>query len=357
MNILFAINEQYVQHFSAVLASLRTHHADVQNMNLHVMYMALDASVCKMLEQQYPEANWNWHDLSEYNFADLFVNAHISYETYFRVMAPEIIRVDKLLYLDSDLLVRSSLIELYQTDLEHAAIAAVRDYKGQERKTELGIAAEYTYVNAGVLLMNLNYWREQGLSAKLLDYIRQMGAKLKYWDQDAINALLHQHAILLDDRWNVQASSFDAPDIDLAVLHNPVIIHFTGAAKPWHISNQNPFKHEYTDYLSMTSFQGFDVVTPQTYQLLKTKKQLYIWGAGPTGKAVYEHLQHPISGFIDSDPARAGTTFADLPVFTLAQIPYTAHIGILVCSGYFKEIAPILEAAGYTRDEDFVHQM
>ncbi len=357
MNILFAINEEYLQHFSAVLASLRTHHKDVPDMNLHVMYMALDSSVCHMLEQQYPEASWKWHDLSNYNFQDLFVNAHISYETYFRILAPELIAVDKLLYLDSDLIVRTSLTELYETDMKDSAIAAVRDYKGQERKPDLGIEAKFTYINAGVLLMNLKYWREQGYSAKLLDYIRKMGSKLKYWDQDAINALLHDRAILLDERWNVQASSFEAPDIDPSVLEHPAIIHFTGAAKPWHISNQNPFKHEYAHYLSMTSFKDFDVVTPQTKRILETKSDIYIWGAGPTGKAVYDYLQCSIQGFIDSDPSKAGTTFAGIPVFALSQIPNTPEIGVLVCSGYFKEIAADLEAAGYIRNVDFVQQM
>lgn len=356
MNIAFAINERYLQHFFVTLKSIEINCIETV-INIHVMYIDFNEKNIKFIQQEFPTFKFIWHNLNKYDFNDFFINAHISYETYFRIIAPEIIREERILYLDSDLIIRDNLDSLYFAEVESYAVAACKDYKAQNRKINLNIPKEAPYFNAGVLLMNLDYWRKYDLTTKLIEYIHSMKSKLIYWDQDALNALLYNQVLILEDKWNVQTASFESRLINQDVLLSPNIIHFTGASKPWHISNNNQFKQEYYKYLALTLFKNFDVVTEETKQLMQKKRKIYIWGAGSSGKAVYEYLKINIQGFIDSNIERVGTTYLENPIYSIDQIEKTEEVGILVCSGYFNDIAKILEANGYRKNIDFVHQM
>lgn len=356
MDILFAINKTYIQHFYATVTSLISN-TTMKELTIHVMHIELDEQDIKNVESDFSKLKFNWYDLGNYDFSGFYINAHINYETYFRIIAPNVINADKVLYLDSDLIVRKDIKDLYHTDLDCYAVAAVYDFKAQDRKKDLSIPKEYEYFNAGVLLMNLNYWREKDLTNLLIEFILVKKEKLKYWDQDALNAILYDQVKLVNNEWNVQSASFESNTVQSEVLADPAIVHFTGASKPWHISCTNKFKNDYFKYLALTPFISFSIVSEDVMKLLDRKEKVYIWGAGVTGEMVYRYLNIDIEGFIDSNPQRIGTKFQDKCIYALTQIQKDKHIGIIICSGHYSEISTLLIEAGYEKYQDFVHQM
>jgi lipopolysaccharide biosynthesis glycosyltransferase len=170
----------------------------------------------------------------------------------------------KVIYLDCDLLVTDSLRPLWQTDMTDFALAGV-PFPQDEHKKTLGIPGHKGYINSGVLLLNLDVWRDQNLTPRLIDYIGKNAPILKYHDQDALNAVLFDQIGFLDRRWNVTNRIFQesaeqlrlAPEVHRDLKAAPGIVHFTADYKPWHYFNPNPYKPLYWKLLKATPYRNY----------------------------------------------------------------------------------------------------
>ena len=199
-------------------------------------------------------------------FADFLqkgeVNAYISSETYFRLFFPYLLtKYKKILWLDSDTLVRRDVAELFNTELGDLLIGATRDYKATALlkgadpeykifcQTELGISDPYRYFQAGVLLLNLEMLRQTISFGEMRTQVQE--AQYPFGDQDILNKLCAGRVYWLDNRWDVVADVDDYVSnflrywdpgktyMDYQVAkRDPYIIHFAGPTKPWH-SPQN----------------------------------------------------------------------------------------------------------------------
>ena len=148
------------------------------------------------------------------------VSDHVSLATYFRILIPRVLPadVDRVLFLDSDVIVRGSLAELYEEQIEEYTHAAVENPLAEEALARLSIPAGHAYFNAGVLLLNLKRWRHEGLVEKILGYVKSNTDKLRWWDQDALNAMLYA-------RWKKMAANMECAG---GVFHEP---HVFGARR------------------------------------------------------------------------------------------------------------------------------
>ena len=134
---------------------------------------------------------------------------------------------------------------IYNINLDDKAIACVRDCYPLDKETDsrLGYPSGMGYFNAGVAVYNLDYWRENHIGDKLFGYIRENFAKLKYMDQDVVNAVLYDKKVFADERYNYQvlflASSFWEDYSDgfhqklIEEGRNVVVAHFCGPVKVW----------------------------------------------------------------------------------------------------------------------------
>ncbi|HEV8116333.1 MAG TPA: glycosyltransferase, partial [Acidimicrobiales bacterium] len=168
--------------------------------------------------------------------------------SWYRVFLPDLLpEVDRLLYLDVDLLVLDSLAPLRAVDLGDAYLAAVTNVfepAHLHRPAELGLAGPADYFNAGVLLMNLAALRRDGGAERLVDYGRRHAEQLAWRDQDALNVVLGAGRVPLPPRWNCMNSVIRFPqsvevfgaDAVREARRNPAIRHFEGPSlnKPWH---------------------------------------------------------------------------------------------------------------------------
>lgn len=205
-----------------------------------------------------------------------YTSYHIKGEAYIRLFAASILPlcVEKVLYLDVDLIVIDDLSDLWDTDLGNYALAAAPDPFGTSRRGPLGIPTDACYVNSGVLLLNLAKWRSDNLSARLANYIEREGSNLLFHDQDAINAVLHTMIKPLSYRWNYQAKMLRplhfTPADHAAIREagkSPAIIHYTSARKPWLFVMAMPAKGLYHHYLSMTEWRSTPPIGRTWYSL------------------------------------------------------------------------------------------
>lgn len=194
--------------------------------------------------------------------------SYISLSTYYRVFLPVILpeSVDRVIYLDCDLIVRASLQPLWDTDISNHALAAVEDMWSDVEPPydRLGFDGKYSYFNAGVLYVNLEYWRKHNVLSECVKYIQSYPERLRLYDQDVLNAVLYARRLRIPFTWNMQENFYRRkrriraevwPEID-ACLADPAVLHYVGPAKPWHKDCLHPLRHEWFLYLDKTAWKG-----------------------------------------------------------------------------------------------------
>ena len=185
-------------------------------------------------------------------------NAHISVETYYRFLVQELLPFyDKVLYLDSDLIVKGDVSELFGTELGGNLLAAVPDidFAGNVNMKDgararyasgvLGMADPFAYFQAGVLLLNTRAMREAHPMEQWLEFASD--DRLIYNDQDVLNAHCEGRVVFLDFSWNVMTDcagrvgsvfSFAPAEMYDAFLRSRSeerIVHYAGFEKPWSV--------------------------------------------------------------------------------------------------------------------------
>ena len=168
--------------------------------------------------------------------------SHLTAASLLRLRLPSVLDgIDRVIYLDCDLVVLNDITTLYDTDLLDLPLAACLDFwltgaspfappgwdVGEWHKflsEVVGLADWRTYFNAGVLVMDLNRFRNTGLVHAAEEFLEQTSYKTPFVDQEALNHVIDGAFVRLDSRWNVLA----------ALGHsNPWIIHYAGPNKPW----------------------------------------------------------------------------------------------------------------------------
>lgn len=208
---------------------------------------------------------------------------YISVASFYRLLIPQLLpeQVEKVIYLDCDLVVKGDLEQLWQTDLGENYVLAVRDTwipsisspTGRLNYQKLGLDPDSPYFNAGVLVINLRKWRTDEFSPKAIQYFRQNLEYIGWYDQGLLNALLVGQWGQLDPRWNFNATSFYdysledyfswkdsesllSEDIYNRLVRYPYIVHFVSEKKPW-TSRYTPRREDFFEYVDRTAWSGW----------------------------------------------------------------------------------------------------
>lgn len=186
----------------------------------------------------------------------------ITLATYYRCLISEILPpdIEKVIYLDCDILVLGGIRAFYDTNLGENGVGVIDDMGAKDpiRYEILRYPQEYSYFNAGVLLINLSYWRKHNISAQCVDYYHKNHERILFNDQDILNALFYNHKTTLPYKWNMQDAFYRTKsplNFSTDELLNPKILHFTNR-KPWDYDNQHPLKDLFFDYQNLTQWKG-----------------------------------------------------------------------------------------------------
>lgn len=209
----------------------------------------------------------------------LFVDQHLSVETYYRLIIPEIMpNYHKILYLDCDMVADHDVAELYDFDLNGAVIGAAKDIdvagqlnlnqnNWQTYATEtLGLDSPYDYFQAGVLILDLDGLRRTMSSEDMI----QMALTHSYrcHDQDILNIVCKNKVTYLPQQWNtlmdwqeVGRSRMDILKMAPRQLYEaytqarkrPYLIHFAGYQKPWDVVDCD-FAEYFWEYAKLSPY-------------------------------------------------------------------------------------------------------
>ena len=189
------------------------------------------------------------------------LDEHITPAAYIRLFLADLVpdHVRRVIYLDSDLIVRTNIEELWHHSLDGCILAAAPEVFSPLPE-RLGLVPDAFYFNSGVMLIDASQWRAIEATPRLLSFVAKNSKSLRYHDQDALNAVLGEMVKPLSYEWNFQART-DLTDLrriglDTVALREARrtarIVHFTTGAKPWLYYFDTPFETEYIKYARRT---------------------------------------------------------------------------------------------------------
>ena len=239
MQVVVTVNENYDYPLKVMLYSLfSTQEEPVTVFLIHTGISAASVEMLKNFSSSYGGELLEVK-IEEDTFAQAPVMAHFSKEMYYRLLCPWLLSdVERVLYLDPDMIINDSLSSFFHMNLEGAALAAGRDRPaGMDNRARLKLNQNTVYVNSGVLLMDLEKMRERN-KEELLFLLEEKKEELIYPDQDIINLFWEGSSKVVEDCYNLNANILFLKERLCTPFRKKVkryakIIHYAGKEKPW----------------------------------------------------------------------------------------------------------------------------
>lgn len=240
IHLAFCINDRYAPYVAVTLKSLvrNNKHWD---MVVHVLTGGISRKNMEVMQKAALSVKLEIHIVDDTKLRRLKDNWSIY--AWYRILLPDILpEVDRILYLDADVIIDGPIAPLFELDMTGVAVAGAIDIQAfnEGLYKRLNYNPSDKYVCTGVLLMNLDYWRKNDLTSKVIEWAKMNDSIIIFPDQDAINAVCHDTKIILPMKYGVLDVYFHydcfrtdeyRPQL-LEALDHPVIIHYAGQA-PW----------------------------------------------------------------------------------------------------------------------------
>lgn len=259
INIALSADDNYAIGCGVVIHSTLKNLKENVHATFHILYSDLNTDSKTRIERiaRQHNSSLRWHCIDQEtlaSFNNLKLPLHFTKECLFPLLLPDLLpRINEVLYLDVDLLVRDDVSVLFQNHTSSLILACLDMFAPRAQQQvpnfeRYGLSANDFIVNTGVCLFNLKEIRKTALIEKSIQLLIEHTEDMRYADQTAINIAFKGNIDFLPMNWNVIpgaiAKQWISPvdsirPFDCAVLTNPKIVHFTANPKPWTRSPQS----------------------------------------------------------------------------------------------------------------------
>lgn len=281
LNVLFSSDDCYAQHLGAAMQSLLETNQDFTVIRTYIIDNEISElgkeKLCR-IASKFPNAAIFWIPFEKWKSQlQLNMTWSISISSYARLFVADMIPddIDRVLYLDCDMIVCDSLQNLWNTDLQGGVLGAVQDSVGDSTKNAVELLPDDRYFNAGMLLIDLAKWRELDIGKKCFHFIEEKNGSVVHHDQGVLNGVLRNQWFRLPlcdnlmtihfifnrrrviDYFGEHADFYSENEIVNAKEH-PVVMHFTPSftSRPWCRDCKHPLKALYWKNLDNTPWKG-----------------------------------------------------------------------------------------------------
>ncbi len=262
INILLSVNKKFLEYVEELIITL-THYSS-KKINFYLMYIEEELNredlqkisefILNTKKANIITVKFDTNNLEGVPITD-DEGAYFGLESYSRLFSafklPK--NIDKILYLDADMICSGDIAELYDIDFEGKTWCACEDLGVTKKHLyRIGFPNNYKYINSGMLLINLQKLRENYTERDIVRLIRENQDKLVYPDQDFINLIFKDDIKIISNKYNLVIK-----DVRFNKLkEKPLIIHYAGSFKPWD-DNVSRFEIEYMmPYYDAMRMQG-----------------------------------------------------------------------------------------------------
>ena len=274
INIVFASDNNYAQHTAVAMTSVLVNTKVPQKIQFYLIDDEIQQENKEKITKtvQNLGGNIEFIKIKNSKLEDCYVSGELSRASYFRLDIANILEksIEKIIYLDCDLLVYDDIEKMWQLDMGGKPVAATCDLgimaSARVRKQKnkfIGLPFDAPYFNAGVLIMDLKKWRDGNYAEDIIALATQN--KYPNHDQDALNKFFMNNWQEIPLRWDVIPPVFNLflkivtkPDLRKKAIEaklNPAIFHYAGGYKPWEYEIHDGFNDKYYEYLKLTEYK------------------------------------------------------------------------------------------------------
>lgn len=302
MYIAYSSSDLYSELAATSMASVLENNKDVEEITFFVIEKGITEEhkkgITEMVERYHrkivflPEIDaekiantkievWKWH-ISAY--ARLFI-LHV---------LPE--EVKRLIYIDCDTIVRKSLKDLWNLDLGDCWIAGADDCRGTLYRKNLGLPNNSSYMNSGVMLIDLEAWRRHEVEKEFISFIKKYDGNITYLDQGVLNGVLNSKGKIkiLPIKYNSQAACYYLGYDGLELcrkpvwiysesefnkdIKDPIVVHFTSCfyagTRPWETVDKHPYRSDFLKYRALTPWKDSPLWENKSSKLKKAETRV-----------------------------------------------------------------------------------
>lgn len=282
MNVVYSASDLYSSLAGISLTSLLMNNTDVDKINVIIMDNEISDENKAKLKATADRYN---RDIRFVPLSASLENTDINLQkwnisTFGRLFeASSLPDVDKVIHIDCDTVVDGSLKDLWELDMTHAIVAGVPDCLSDDYKFNIGLMPDDTYINAGVIVMNLQRIRELGIEKLFLKYISEKSKLLTYVDQEVLNSCVpEEEKIEIPLRYNSYSilhylsykrlkslrhvNHMFSEKIYTDAVENAAILHYTSCflegTRPWIEGDKHPKKALFEHYKAASEWADME---------------------------------------------------------------------------------------------------
>jgi len=255
INVCISCDDNYSKYAGVVIASILANASSEDKLSIYILDGGVSeqhkSEILSLKSIKDCEIDFVYIDQKLFEeYAKIKTHSYVTVATYYRLKLSSLLpNVDRIIYFDCDMVVNSSLAELFNTDMGDCLIAGVKDLNKKELKKNP------SYVNAGMLVFDLKNMRQDDTENKFLEWTKANAENIKVGDQTIINEVCKGRIAIVSDVWNVQSSNFTNRS---SYTNNPRVVHFVARKKPWHWASFSIHKGLYFKYLQLTPWKLSD---------------------------------------------------------------------------------------------------
>lgn len=268
-DVVINTDDKYLQHAMAMLCSLFENNKE-HTITIHVLEKALSEEGKSYISELAGRYN---NSVLYYEVDDTVLegvqfrkNRPLSMAAYYRLLLSSILPsyLDKVLYLDCDMIIMRDIKELFEIEIDGYALAATLDKSPytEQHRLQLQMEVGERVFCSGIMLVNLKYWRENKVEGGLIEYAKRHREEVYLHDQDVLNYYFKKKWFLLPPKWNRIAGNLKLAkqslykDFDrIAYIKTPMLYHYASVGvKPWYDA-PTPERGLYLRYLKLSGYK------------------------------------------------------------------------------------------------------
>lgn len=277
-NVLYTCDDNYVWLMGISMISLLENNRDIPKLQIYLLGERIseqNRQIIAHIAESYGRSI-EVIDVPVLAIPEKLVSKRWPLSAFTRLFAAQLLPEDigKILYLDCDTVVVGTIRPLMEMEMGGYAFLGVKDCISGHYKRNTGLDRYDSYINAGVLLINLAELGKINVREKIEKYLENYALRISYADQDILNGLFHEKTGVLEPQYNVMTITvaysvreiyalrrpvayYGRSEIRKAVKQ-PVIIHYTTnllTVRPWYQNSNHPFKEVFLKYKDMSPWK------------------------------------------------------------------------------------------------------
>lgn len=302
MNVMYAADDNYAEIMGVSILSLLENNRHMKDIHFYIVEDKISQDNIRKLEDMIGAYG---RDVVFLKKPDIRGKLGVELKTlrwsdsaYSRLFLKELFgqyhQVDKLLYLDCDTLIVSSLQELWETDINDYLGAACLECMSNLHKRIIGAKKTDNYINTGMLLLNARKWIENDIEKVVSEFIKKYNGKTEYVDQGAINGTVSNQFKLVSPRYNLTTLAYDFTYEEMLIyrkpefgyskeewedaVKSPAVVHFTTSflsIRPWFEGSGHLYAGEWVKFHQLSPWKDMPYRKMKGRKLRDKKQKIY----------------------------------------------------------------------------------